>query len=295
MQARRGRGEREQNRKNSCRRSHASEVLRARHCNCVRTLRAQLPACARTVCCPNVEPVTAGTVPDLLTAWNAKAEARYLADLRPAEVARALRALSSAYVERRHAVPSGLDSTGKRAAFALYYAPLHFVATAHVVQALGAAHRRRRTRSSTWAAAPAPRARRGRMPPAARAQWPASIGTRGPPPRRAGPIARWACAVRRARAMPPSCRACVPGDAIVAAYLLNELARRRAPAPRGSPARGRRARRARARARTDRARGHAVVERDGRAVRRRPAAAPTSGSSRPTCRRQPRCSARPRG
>ena len=67
------------------------------------------------------------------------AEARYLADLRPAEVARALRALSSAYVERRHAVPSGLDSAGKRAAFALYYAPLHFVATAHIVTALGAA------------------------------------------------------------------------------------------------------------------------------------------------------------
>lgn len=89
--------------------------------------------------CPNVEPVTVGTVSDLLTVWNSAAEARYLADLRPAEVARALRALSSAYVERRHAVPGGLDSAGKRAAFALYYAPLHFVATAHVVAALGAA------------------------------------------------------------------------------------------------------------------------------------------------------------
>jgi hypothetical protein len=74
-----------------------------------------------------------------MSAWNSMAEARYLADLRPAEVARALRALSSAYVERRHAVPSGLDSAGKRAAFALYYAPLHFVATAHVVSKLGAA------------------------------------------------------------------------------------------------------------------------------------------------------------
>jgi len=89
--------------------------------------------------CPNVEPVTVGTVSDLLAAWNSAAEARYLADLRPAEVARALRALSSAYVERRHAVPSGLDSAGKRAAFALYYAPLHFVATAHIVASLGAA------------------------------------------------------------------------------------------------------------------------------------------------------------
>jgi hypothetical protein len=88
---------------------------------------------------PNVEPVTTDGVTELLAEWQAKAEARYLSDLRPVEVTRALRALSSAYVERRHAVPSGLDSAGKRAAFALYYAPLHFVATARVVKALGAA------------------------------------------------------------------------------------------------------------------------------------------------------------
>jgi len=97
------------------------------------------PACVGTRWCPNVEPVLARTVSDLLTAWNTAAEARYLADLRPAEVARALRALSSAYVERRHAVPNGLESAGKRSAFALYYAPLHFVATAHVVTSLGVA------------------------------------------------------------------------------------------------------------------------------------------------------------
>jgi SAM-dependent methyltransferase len=50
-----------------------------------------------------------------------------------------LRALSSAYVERRHRLPDGLETAGKRAAFALYYAPLHFVATTKVVDALGAA------------------------------------------------------------------------------------------------------------------------------------------------------------
>lgn len=67
-------------------------------------------------------------------------EARHLADLRFAEVTRALRALSSAYVERRHKVASGsaLDSAGKRAAFALYYGPLHFFATHHLVKALSA-------------------------------------------------------------------------------------------------------------------------------------------------------------
>jgi protein-L-isoaspartate O-methyltransferase len=63
---------------------------------------------------------------------------RHLADLRVAEVTRALRALSSAYVERRHKVASGatLDSAGKRAAFALYYGPMHFIATQHVVRQL---------------------------------------------------------------------------------------------------------------------------------------------------------------
>ncbi len=67
-------------------------------------------------------------------------ESRHLADLRIAEVTRALRALSSAYVERRHKVASGstLDSAGKRAAFALYYGPLHLIATQYVLNALDA-------------------------------------------------------------------------------------------------------------------------------------------------------------
>jgi len=55
-------------------------------------------------------------------------------------VTRALRALSSAYVQRRHKVASGstLDSKGKRAAFALFYGPLHFMGAARAVRALGA-------------------------------------------------------------------------------------------------------------------------------------------------------------
>lgn len=64
-------------------------------------------------------------------------EARHLANLRVQEVTRALRALSAAYVERRTNV--ALDSAGKRAAFALFYAPLHFLVTRFVVQRLGAA------------------------------------------------------------------------------------------------------------------------------------------------------------
>ena len=72
--------------------------------------------------------------------WLAGLERRHLAELRVPEVTRALRALSSAYVQRRHKVASGstLDSAGKRAAFALFYGPLHFIAVSHVVDALGA-------------------------------------------------------------------------------------------------------------------------------------------------------------
>ena len=71
--------------------------------------------------------------------WVAALEARHLSNLRVQEVTRALRAVSSAYVgRRREAVHRTLDSAGKRAAFALFYAPLHFLATSLVVQALGA-------------------------------------------------------------------------------------------------------------------------------------------------------------
>src|SRR5215218_8343222 len=70
--------------------------------------------------------------------WIAGLEARHLADLTFPEVSRALRALSSAYVERRERLAQGaaLSGAGKRAAFALFYAPLHFLLIDHVVRAL---------------------------------------------------------------------------------------------------------------------------------------------------------------
>ncbi len=73
--------------------------------------------------------------------WVAALEKRHLADLRLPELTRALRALSSAYVERRHTVGRGgpLDSAGKRAAFALFYAPLHFLTATSVIHALDGA------------------------------------------------------------------------------------------------------------------------------------------------------------
>lgn len=68
-------------------------------------------------------------------------EERQLADLRFSEVTRALRALSSTYVERRESALAdhkALDGAGKRAAFALYYGPLHFLLIQHIIRELGA-------------------------------------------------------------------------------------------------------------------------------------------------------------
>jgi methyltransferase family protein len=71
--------------------------------------------------------------------WMRALEARHLAELQFAEVSRALRALSSAYVERRARLGEGaaLSGAGKRAAFALFYGPLHFLIVQHIVKALG--------------------------------------------------------------------------------------------------------------------------------------------------------------
>ena len=155
--------------------------------------------------------------------WVAALKARHLSDLRVPEVTKALRALSSAYVERRReAVPRVMESAGKRAAFALFYAPLHFLATSLVVRALEAA-------------VPPPRAILdiGCGTGAAGAAWATAAGRT---PSVAG-IARHPWAVEEARwtyrqlglagrarrgdvtRLPPL----APGTAAVAAYVLNEL------------------------------------------------------------------------
>ena len=77
---------------------------------------------------------------DAFNSWVAALEERHLANLRLPEVTRALRALSATYVERRGTMRRGaaLGSAGKRAAFALFYAPLHLLTVAHIVRNLGA-------------------------------------------------------------------------------------------------------------------------------------------------------------
>jgi hypothetical protein len=73
--------------------------------------------------------------------WMAALEARHLERFTFAEVRKALQALSSLYVERRDKLSGGaaLATDGKRAAFALYYAPLHFLLVREVVRRLEAA------------------------------------------------------------------------------------------------------------------------------------------------------------
>ena len=64
-----------------------------------------------------------------IDSFYAELEKRHFANLKFSEVTRALRALSSAYVERRESALAdhrALDGAGKRAAFALYYGPIHF-------------------------------------------------------------------------------------------------------------------------------------------------------------------------
>jgi hypothetical protein len=81
---------------------------------------------------------------DRFPGWLQALERRHLARFEFAEVRKALQALSSVYVERRDRIGRGaaLDTEGKRAAFALFYAPLHFLFVREVVRALGAAAER---------------------------------------------------------------------------------------------------------------------------------------------------------
>jgi hypothetical protein len=74
----------------------------------------------------------------VIDAWLAALERRH-AGLTSAELTRALRALSSCYVERRAKLETGaaLEGAGKRAAFALFYGPVHFLTITEIIRAAG--------------------------------------------------------------------------------------------------------------------------------------------------------------
>lgn len=88
-----------------------------------------------------LRPLRTWDTPDSMDpdAWLTALERRHFANLTQSEVTRALRALSSCYVERREKLAAGgaLDGAGKRAAFALFYGPQHFVITREIVRRLG--------------------------------------------------------------------------------------------------------------------------------------------------------------
>ena len=81
--------------------------------------------------------------PDPFVRWMAALEAKHFAELTFPEVSRALRALSSTYVERRQKIAQGaaLSGAGKRAAFALFYGPLHHLLVHHIATNLPGATR----------------------------------------------------------------------------------------------------------------------------------------------------------
>jgi hypothetical protein len=74
-------------------------------------------------------------------AWLDALVARHTASLTRPEFLKAVRALSARYVESRGRLPdrSPIDSAGKRAAFAAFFAPLHFLTARQIARALAAA------------------------------------------------------------------------------------------------------------------------------------------------------------
>jgi SAM-dependent methyltransferase len=74
--------------------------------------------------------------------WLDAAIARHTQSFSASEFLKAVRALSARYVEQRADLPSRspLDSPGKRAAFAGFVAPLHYLTVRRVLAAIGAAH-----------------------------------------------------------------------------------------------------------------------------------------------------------
>lgn len=80
------------------------------------------------------------TTDDPLVHWLESLNRRHLSTLKFSEVRKAVQALSSIYVERRERIGAAAAFTGagKRAAFAMYFGPLHFLLVREIVRALGA-------------------------------------------------------------------------------------------------------------------------------------------------------------
>jgi hypothetical protein len=77
---------------------------------------------------------------NLSSEWLAAVIERHTRAMSRPEFLKAVRALSARYVERRASLPNRApaDSAGKRAAFAGFFAPLHFLTARAIVEAVGA-------------------------------------------------------------------------------------------------------------------------------------------------------------
>jgi hypothetical protein len=73
--------------------------------------------------------------------WFGALERRQRSQLTFSEIRKGLTALSFLYVERRERLAAGvaLEGRGKRAAFALFYGPIHFLTTQGIIRGLGLA------------------------------------------------------------------------------------------------------------------------------------------------------------
>lgn len=87
-------------------------------------------------------PYLAGALRAEFDAWLAATVARFVPPLVFREVRKGVQALSSLYVERRgegELAARARSGSGKRAALATYYAPLHFLAVHHALARIGPA------------------------------------------------------------------------------------------------------------------------------------------------------------
>lgn len=76
-----------------------------------------------------------------LERWLAALERRHYAELTFQEVRKGLQAVSAIYVQKRDRLADGaiFEGRGKRAAFAMFYGPLHFMAIRAAIRELGGA------------------------------------------------------------------------------------------------------------------------------------------------------------
>lgn len=87
-----------------------------------------------------VIPYLEGDPRDMFDAWHEGLRGRFEESLTFTEIRKGVQALAAAYTRKRGRLQGGhgiFDGAGKRAAFALYYAPLHFLAAWHVIHEIG--------------------------------------------------------------------------------------------------------------------------------------------------------------